>query len=203
MLWEKISCSLRSWLAWGWLKKERRENATKWLWARFLPSSSGSLLNLLYLVLDLHIAMIEEIIGSEGAYDWKINGTRGWFIISECHWLTIIGELRSLWFTIISSFCYPKHENFPEIFWPIVDFAGNCDTLTLIDTQKLRTQQAFQGAWISRDENQGLKASHWVKFELSHCRKGRDQSETFQTVFMWTTMDHIWRGRQKPDSTNL
>ena len=28
-------------------------------------------------------------------------GTRGWFIISECHWLTIIGELRSLWFIII------------------------------------------------------------------------------------------------------
>ena len=44
---------------------------------------------------------IKKIIGSEGAYDWKINGTRSWLILSECHWLTIIGELRSLWFIII------------------------------------------------------------------------------------------------------
>ena len=28
-------------------------------------------------------------------------GTRSWLILSECHWLTIIGELRSLWFIII------------------------------------------------------------------------------------------------------
>ena len=35
-------------------------------------------------------------------------GTRGWFIISECHWLTIIGELRSLWFAIIYCFRNPK-----------------------------------------------------------------------------------------------
>ena len=51
----------------------------------------------------------DESTPSAGAEaEGRSVGTRGWFIISECHWLTIIGELRSLWFAIIYRFCNPK-----------------------------------------------------------------------------------------------
>ena len=76
----------------------------------------------------------DESTPSAGAEaEGRSVGTRGWFIISECHWLTIMGELRSLWFTIISSFCNPKREKITEIFCPILDFAANCNTFTLIE----------------------------------------------------------------------
>ena len=49
------------------------------------------------------------------------SGTRGWFIISSCHWLTIIGELRSLWFAIRYRFCNPiKSFSYLNIFAPAI-----------------------------------------------------------------------------------
>ena len=60
---------------------------------------------------------------------------RSWLILSECHWLTIIGELRSLWFIIICRFRNPKCRIW-KLFFPISIFSGICNMSNLIDEQE-------------------------------------------------------------------
>ena len=70
----------------------------------------------------------DESTPSAGAEaEGRSVGTRGWFIISECHWLTIIGELRSLWFAIIYCFCNPKSKKHKNNFLALWILLGMCN----------------------------------------------------------------------------
>ena len=90
----------------------------------------------------------DESTPSAGAEaEGRSVGTRGWFIISECHWLTIIGELRSLWFIIINRFRNPNYENVQIRLFPIFNFSANCNTL-IINWQAKRRRENYRGFFL-------------------------------------------------------
>ena len=136
----------------------------------------------------------DESTPSAGAEaEGRSVGTRGWFIISECHWLTIIGELRSLWFTIIFSFCNPKREKFPEIFWPIFDFAANCDTFYFNWQSKVEDAASLKGRenWMKL-EKLGVITKAGKPLEWSsalHLEPKADNDLRDRPGLQWVTFD--------------
>ena len=124
----------------------------------------------------------KKIIGSEGAYDWKINGTRSWLILSECHWLTIIGELRSLWFIII--LVIAPAQTFVELhfFYLSIFFVNaHLDVLQIelklsgriISTQKSKRRPSGTTLTGFPPWDKGTEVSHWFRrhFDSAKCRK--------------------------------
>ena len=105
----------------------------------------------------------DESTPSAGAEaEGRSVGTRGWFIISECHWLTIIGELRSLWFIIIFNLRRAKM-SFSSTIYSLQYFLRQSATWRL---QKPKQKvDIWQTTW--KIKFNGLVLAKWLKTSRS------------------------------------
>ena len=98
-------------------------------------------------------------------------GTRSWLILSECHWLTIIGELRSLWFIIILIIALT------QLFFELHLFI-------YLDI--------FLVKW-RLEETKISRKSSWIYFAIQIDKNQVDPSAVQSFEFrLWDQPDHIW-----------
>ena len=101
-------------------------------------------------------------------------GTRSWLILSECHWLTIIGELRSLWFIIILIIASDQNVIFVLHIFLCHNILRQSATWRItIELQKSSTNHFNPKIEAKTPWDKGTEVSHWFRryFDSAKCRK--------------------------------